>query len=136
MCHQAPIQNKSTSRSSALLEVLQLDVLGPVDVQSIDGSRQVTMFIWFFRNGMRNKSDSFDFFKNSINTLVFKCKSDRKNLTVSAPITATSACQTRLEYIFRNSSFSRVHSEAEWGVLAHEPHSHESLTLDSASQVY
>ncbi len=43
--HQAPIPNKSTSRSSAQLEIVHSDVLGPVDIPSLSGSRYFDTFI-------------------------------------------------------------------------------------------
>lgn len=66
--HQAPIPKASTSRSSALLELVHSDVLGPVNVSSLGGSRYFISFIddfskWTTVFTMRYKSESFEYFK-------------------------------------------------------------------------
>ncbi len=97
--HQAPIPKKSTSPSSAQLELVHSDVLGPVDVPSLGGSRYFITFIddfskWTTIFTMQNKSDSFECFKkfhkyaethtgNKLQSLqVLKYTSDRNRLKV------------------------------------------------------
>ena len=66
--HQAPIPKKSTSRSSAVLELVHTDVAGPLAVPSLGGSRYFITFIddyskWTTVYTMRDKSESFEYFK-------------------------------------------------------------------------
>ena len=66
--HQAPIPKSSTSRRSAVLDLVHSDVLGPVNVPSLGGSRYFITFIddyskWTTVYTMRNKSESLECFK-------------------------------------------------------------------------
>ncbi len=66
--HKAPIPKKSSSRSSAQLELIHCDVLGPVDVPSLGGSRYFITFIddflkWTTIFTMPRKSDGSESFR-------------------------------------------------------------------------
>ena len=66
--HQAPIPKKSTTRSSAVLELVHTDVAGPISTPSRGGARYFITFIddyskWTTVYMMRDKSESFDCFK-------------------------------------------------------------------------
>ncbi len=66
--HRAPIPKTSTSRSTAVLDLVHSDVLGPVNVPSLGGSRYFIIFIddyskWTTVYTMRNKSESLECFK-------------------------------------------------------------------------
>eukprot|EP00171_Calliarthron_tuberculosum_P000045 IDg45t1 len=66
--HRAPIPKKSDSRASAVLDLVQSDVVGPLEVQSIGGSHYFITFIddnskWTVEYAMRNKSETIEYFK-------------------------------------------------------------------------
>ncbi len=63
--HEAPIPRKGSSRSLSLLELVHSDILGPVNVPSLGGSRCFIIFIdefsqWTTMFLMKNKSDCFE----------------------------------------------------------------------------
>eukprot|EP00171_Calliarthron_tuberculosum_P022155 IDg22155t1 len=66
--HRAPIPKKSDSQASAVLDLVHSDVVGPIEVQSIGGSHYFITFIddysnWTVEYAMRNKSETFEYFK-------------------------------------------------------------------------
>ena len=66
--HRTPIPKNSSSISTQLLELIHSDVCGPLEVQSLGGSRYFVTFIddyskWTVVYTMRHKSDTFSCFK-------------------------------------------------------------------------
>lgn len=66
--HRTPIPKASPSRASQILELVHSDVLGPIEVPSVGGSRYVITFIddhsnWTTVYTMHRKSESLDRFK-------------------------------------------------------------------------
>ena len=66
--HRTPIPKKSLTQTSKVLELVHSDVLGPIEVKSVGGSRYVITFIddysnWTAEYTMRKKSESLDRFK-------------------------------------------------------------------------
>ena len=61
--HRTPIPRQSHSHTSNVLDLVHSDVLGPVEVESIGGSKYFISFIdnhsnWFFAHTMRHKSEA------------------------------------------------------------------------------
>ena len=66
--HESPIPKQSQSRSTLLLELVHSESNGPLEVQSLGGSRYFVTFIddfsrWTSIFTKRNKSDTFSCFK-------------------------------------------------------------------------
>ena len=66
--HRTPIPKASTSRASQMLELVHSDVLGPIEVPSVGGSRYIISFIddysnWITTYTMSRKSECLKYFK-------------------------------------------------------------------------
>ncbi len=121
-----PVPKNSSSRSSALLELVHSDVLGPVKVPSVCGTYYFVAFIhdfskWTILFPMMNKSDSFECIKKFHKeiTVILSTFSSKPliqaGLRLCALITAESTCRIRFEHTSQNTVFTII---SRW----HKPH--------------